>query len=240
MTETSPQRFEIIPIDEINVLNPRARNRHQHREITDNIANIGLKRPITVSRMIGTGSAGYNLVCGQGRLEAFRILGETEIPAIVIDAPEGDCLVMSLVENIARRQHRPMDLLQEIRSLHDRGYSDAEIGQKIGMTASWVNMIINLLERGEERLIKAVETGLIPIRFAVDIARANNAEVQDVLMDAYSSGQIKGKKLAVVRRLLESWAKQSKAISEFKMGRKNPARKITTSDLMRLVPLQHH
>ncbi len=141
---------------------------------------------------------------------------------------------MSLVENIARRQHRPIDLLQEIRSLHNRGYSDTEIGQKVGMTTSWANMIINLLERGEERLLRAVESGLIPIRFAVDIARADNAEVQDVLMDAYSSGQIKGKKLAAVRRLLENRAKQSKAIIEFKLGRNRPPRKITSTDLMRL------
>ncbi len=52
MTDTrarTPRKFEMIPIDEINVLNPRARNRHQHREIIDNIANIGLKRPITVA-----------------------------------------------------------------------------------------------------------------------------------------------------------------------------------------------
>ena len=234
MTDINPQRFEIIPIDEICVLNPRTRNRHQHREITENIANIGLKRPITVSCRTGGGCPGYNLVCGQGRLEAFRILGETEIPAIVIDAPEGDCLVMSLVENIARRQHGQMDLLQEIRSLHNRGYSDTEIGQKVGMTTSWANMILNLLDRGEERLIRAAETGLIPIRFAVDIARANSAEVQDVLMDAYSSGQIKGKRLAAVRRLLENRAKHTKAFKEAQLGRKRTSRKIATADLMRL------
>ena len=45
------------------------------------------------------------------------MLGETEIPAIVVDATEADCLVMSLVENIARRQHRAIDLMQEIGSL---------------------------------------------------------------------------------------------------------------------------
>ena len=72
------------------------------------------------------------------------MLGETEIPAIVIEAPENDCLVMSLVENIARRQHRPLDLMQEIGSLHNRGYSDTEIADKIGCTPSWVNMIVAL------------------------------------------------------------------------------------------------
>ena len=41
----------------------------------------------------------YDLVCGQGRLEAFVALGQNEIPAIVIEASEEDCYVMSLVEN---------------------------------------------------------------------------------------------------------------------------------------------
>ncbi|OKO67337.1 plasmid stablization protein ParB [Bradyrhizobium sp. AS23.2] len=224
----------MIPIDQINILNPRTRNKGQHREITDNIAEIGLKRPITVSRRKVEGPVPYDLVCGQGRLEAFRVLGESKIPAIIIDAPEADCLVMSLVENIARRQHRPIDLMQEIGSLHKRGYSEADIGAKIGVTASWVSMIINLLERGEERLIAAVETGLIPISFAIDIARASEAEMQDVLMDAYSSGKIKGKRLAAVRRLLDRRARHSKAIREAKLGRKTPPRKVTPADLLRL------
>src|SRR3546814_4634294 len=72
----------------------------QHHEIVDNIAAVGLKRPITVSRRAAANSVRYDLVCGEGRLEAFRMLGEAEIPAVVIDADEADCLVMSLIENI--------------------------------------------------------------------------------------------------------------------------------------------
>ena len=83
MTEAHNKNFELIPVDQINVLNPRSRNKNHHREITNNIAEIGLKRPITVSRRSGEGTAGYDLVCGQGRLEAFRMLGETKI--------SGDC-----------------------------------------------------------------------------------------------------------------------------------------------------
>jgi ParB family chromosome partitioning protein len=43
---------------------------------------------------------------------------------------------MSFVENIARRQHRPIEMMQEIGSLHRRGYSDTEIAAKIGCTVS--------------------------------------------------------------------------------------------------------
>ena len=108
MTVTRPQTIEMIPISRITVLNPRARNKRQHREIVNNIETIGLKRPITVSKHDGPGGPRYDLVCGEGRLEAFQMLGQTEIPAVVIEASESECLVMSLVENIARRVQRPI------------------------------------------------------------------------------------------------------------------------------------
>ena len=186
--------IEMIPIDAIQVLNPRARSRRQHREIVDSIASVGLKRPITVSRRRTGDTVQYDLVCGEGRLEAFRMLGQTEIPAIVIDATEQDCLVRSLVENIARRVHRPIDLMVEIGNLAKRGYSDAEVALKTGCSRSWVHHVIVLLERGEDRLVAAVETGLMPIAMAVEIAMAEGEEAQAILMEAYESGKIKGKK----------------------------------------------
>lgn len=234
MDTSNKSKLEMIPIDQIQVLNPRARNKRQHREIVDNIGQIGLKRPITVCSRPGSDPPRYDLVCGEGRLEAFKMLGEAKIPAIVIDAPESDCLVMSLVENIARRQHRPIDLMQEINSLHKRGYSDTDIAQKIGVTTNWANTIINLLERGEERLLAAVETGLIPISFAIEIARTNHTEMQDILMDAYASGKIKGKKLVAIRRLLDRRSKHTRVVKDSGFARKNPSRKITPADLMRL------
>ena len=234
MARSDDQMVEMIPIDRISVINPRARNKRTHREIVDNIESIGLKRPITVSRRSGLGEPRYDLVCGEGRLDAFRMLGETKIPAIVREASEADCLVMSLVENVARRQHRPIDIMSEIGSLSKRGYSPAEIGGKIGLSPAYVAMIVVLLERGEERLVAAVESGLIPVSFAIDIARADHAEVQDVLMDAYAAGQIKGKKLSSVRRLLDQRVKRSKAVPDPGLGLKHPGRKFSAKDLMRI------
>lgn len=93
------KQVALIPTDRIRILNPRVRNRRNFEEIVENIARIGLKRPITVSIRAGAEPPEYDLVCGQGRLEAFVALGQAAIPAIVIDADESDCLVMSLVEN---------------------------------------------------------------------------------------------------------------------------------------------
>ncbi len=164
------------------------------------------------------GEAQCDLICGEGRLEAFRMLGESEIPAMVIDAPEHDCLVINLLENIARRHHRPLDIMQEIGNLHDRGYSDTQIAEKIGCTESWVNMTNTLLSRGEERLVSAVETGLIPVSLAVDIAKAETDEAQNLLMDAYSAGKLKGKRVTAIRRILDQRIKRSKTVRESTLG----------------------
>jgi ParB family chromosome partitioning protein len=228
------RNVEMIPVEAIRVLNPRARNRRQHREIVDNIATVGLKRPITVSRREAGGSVRYDLVCGEGRLEAFRILGATEIPAVVVDAKETDCLVMSLVENIARPLHRPIDLMAEIGNLSKRGYGDAEIAEKIGCSRSWVNQVVTLLEHGEERLVSAVEAGLIPIAMATDIAQAGSEEAQTILIDAYESGKIRGKKLTAIRRLLERRLTKKKGARDRGLGRTSYAKRLTADDLLRV------
>ena len=229
-----PQTIEMIPLDAIHVLNPRARNRRQHHEIVDNIAAVGLKRPITVSRRQTANSLRYDLVCGEGRLEAFRMLGEAEIPAVIIDADEADCLVMSLIENIARRPHRPIDLMAEVGNLAKRGYGDAEIAEKIGCSRGWVGHIVTLLERGEERLVAAVEAGLIPIAMATEIAQAEGEEAQTILMEAYESGKIRGKKLGAIRRLLDRRLRSKKGVKDKGLGRHSYTKRPTADDLLRV------
>lgn len=196
--------IELIPIDKIVLLNPRGRSRRVHREIIESVEAVGLKRPITVSRRkAANGETRYDLICGEGRIEAFQALGQTQIPAIILELSEEDCLVRSIVENVARPLHRGVDLMREIGAMRKRGYTDAVIAEKIGVTPSWVGMIVTLLEKGEEQLITAVDSGLIPLSLAVIIARSDDGGIQQALADAYADGKIRGKNIEVVRRLLE-------------------------------------
>jgi ParB family chromosome partitioning protein len=223
----------LIPTDRIRILNPRVRNRRQFEEMVESIARIGLKRPITVTRRAGAEPAEYDLVCGQGRLEAFIELKQGSIPAIIIDADESDCLVMSLVENCARRQHRAIDLMQEIGTLRKRGYKDREIAGKIGVTPEYVNMIAGLLERGEQRLVSAVETGIMPLNLAIEISRTDDQGAQRALMEAYTEKKLRGKKFAAVRRLLDRRQRQGRRVDETPFGRKvNRTRRPLTSDAL--------
>jgi ParB family chromosome partitioning protein len=218
-SEMSPI-VEMIPLDQIEVVNPRVRNKRVFKEIVDNIANIGLKRPITVAKRSGTGGVRYDLVCGQGRLEAFRALKQTTIPAIVRDASEEDCMVMSLVENLARRQHRAIDLLQDIAGLKRRGYDEIDIAAKTGLTLEYVRAVVRLLETGEHRLLRAVESGHLPVSVAVEIAEADDTEVQRVLHEAYERKLLRGNKLVAVKRLLAQRQRRGKGLD--KSGSRRP------------------
>ncbi|NVD45098.1 plasmid partitioning protein RepB C-terminal domain-containing protein [Qipengyuania atrilutea] len=213
MTGARPaQRIEMIPVDRVNVVNPRVRNKKAFRDIVDNIAKIGLKKPITVTRRIEAGGPFYDLVCGQGRLEAFRTLGQAEVPALVVSADPEDCLVASLVENCARRQHRAIDLLQDIRGMQERGYSNPEIARKTGLSLEYVHGVARLIEKGEQRLLRSVESGTIPVSVAVEIAEAPDHDVQAALSKAYENGQLKGRRLLAARKLIEMRRRRGKGL----------------------------
>lgn len=86
-----PIAVQMVPISQITVLNPRARSKATFNALVDSIAKVGLKKPITVNRCRQTnGKPIYEVVCGQGRLEAYISLGEAQIPAIVVDVSEED------------------------------------------------------------------------------------------------------------------------------------------------------
>jgi ParB family chromosome partitioning protein len=212
MSDGDLKQTLLVPIDAITVVNPRVRNQKVFEEIKANIAELGLKRPITVAVRETTGGEGpnYELVCGQGRMEAFKALGKSEIPAIVINASYEDCLVMSLVENLARRQHHSLDLLRDIRRLKEVGYSEREIAAKTQLSTKYVYGVIRLLESREHRLLRAVESGKIPVSVAVDIADADDVGVQKVLRQAYEKKLLRGGRLLAAKRLVEARLKHGK------------------------------
>ena len=227
-------KLETIPIERIDVVNPRTRNKKIFKEIISNIADIGLKRPITVARREDADGPRYALVCGQGRLEAYQALGQKEIPAIIIEANMEDCMVMSLVENLARRQHPSIDLLHDIEGLKSRGYNDTAIARKTGLTIEYVKAVLRLLQNGEHRLLRAVEANQIPVSIAVEIAAASDTETQSILQQAYEKKLLRGQKLIAARRLIEQRLRRGKGLRINKnISGKRRERPLTSNALIR-------
>jgi len=224
----------MIPIELIVVLNPRDRNHRIFGEIVNNIKTIGLKKPITVTpRRTADGQDQFLLICGEGRLKAYQELGETKIPAQVVQVDDEEAFIMSLAENIARRQCRPLELLAGIEQLRDQGYDKQVIAQKTGLSLDYVKGILTLLEHGEERLLVAVENGRIPLNTALEIARVGNEEknVQTALQEAYESGQLRGKQLIHARRIVMQRQSLGRSVSHH--SPRKPSSEVTTNSLVR-------
>ncbi len=228
----SRKKIEIIPIDKINVLNPRVRNQKMFQEIVANIEKVGLKRPITVTPC-KSGAVGkdYDLICGQGRMEGFIALGQTEIPAVVIDATQAQAYIKSLVENLARRKHKPTELMEGIEILRKQGYDGTAIAQKTGLTQEYIDGIINLLENGEERLVAAVESGHMPISIAIRIADTSEDE-QIALQEIYETSELRGKKFLKLKSVLDTRRRRGKSIAEQRLRKQGAPRKVSAKSIV--------
>ena len=223
------KELQYIEVSKIFILNPRERNELIRKEIKKNIEDVGLKRPITVcKKKEPVDGYEYDLVCGQGRLEVYIENGEKTIPAIIIDVTQEDALIMSLVENIARRNYHPAELLQGIKSMREKGYTPSEISEKTGLTKEYIAKIGILLDKGEGRLIDAVERQKIPLNVAMAIAQSNDSELQNILQDAYETNTLRGRKLSYVKKLIETRKKSGKGI------RHKGSHKMSVSDLNQL------
>ena len=225
--------LQMIPLELIDVLNPRERNNRIFDDIVGNIKNIGLKKPITVTpRKDNAGNDRYLLICGEGRLKAYKSLAEKTIPAMVVHVSDEDALIMSLAENIARRQGRTLELLAGIEKLHDQGYDKKTIAKKTGLSADYIYGILQLLKNGEERLLIAVESGRIPLSAALSIAGAGSADkdVQVALQEAYESGQLRGNHLLNARKVIEKRRTLGRTIAR---GTPRKVSEVTPSSLIR-------
>lgn len=196
-----PVPIYLIEISKIKIINPRTRNKLIHEQIKDSIKNRGLTKPITV-RKISDNEFEYALICGQGRVEAFIRLEEKMIPAIIRNISEEEAYIMSLVENIARRNPRSNELLQIIKNMKNQGMTDGEIAEITGYTSHWVNSISMLLDKGENSLLAAVEKGTLPLYLAVEFARCDSIETQNILAEAYEKKIIKSRDVIKLRHIL--------------------------------------
>lgn len=219
---------QLVPIQKIRVINARSRNKAKFREIVENIATVGLKKPITVSRR--EGEEGFDLVCGQGRLEAFIACGAKEIPAVVVELGLEDRLLCSLVENLTRRMPTGVELARDLASLKERGHSLSAISSLTGVSETYALQLIRLVENGEDRLVAAVERGEIPITAAVEIATSDDASLQRSLQEAYDSGKLRGKALVRIRKIIEDRRSRGKDLG--KSGSRKP-KAPSSQDLVR-------
>ncbi len=204
------RRYERIPVDKIKVINSRDRDKEQFEMNVQSIDQVGLLKPIRVNDKFLQRSGVYELICGQGRLLAHQRLGRKEVLAEVITCSRKEAYLQSLVENIARTKPDSMDLARELKRLHDEGWDFEQIARVACKSVHYIRDYIRLVEQGEERLIRGVDQGVFPIKFAIQVATTDDAQIQNVLMDAFDAGIVTTNNFAQARRIITARSRDAK------------------------------
>ena len=198
------RRREMIPIDKIRILNHRERDEGQFALNVQSIDAIGQIKDIRVNDKFLSKDGFYELICGEGRLIGHQRLGQTHIRAEIVTCSRKQAYLESLVENLARTRPGTMYFARELKALRDEGWEYDRIAKIACRSVEYIRQYIRLVENGEERLIQGVEQDVFPISFAVLVAQADDATIQNVLMDAFDQGIVNSNNFARARAIINA------------------------------------
>ena len=143
------RRLVLLPIGEIRENPNRVRSdvrRGPLSELMISIAQVGLIQPVTVRQTLD----GYELIAGERRLKACRLLGYRELPCIVVCADDEKSAAMSLVENVQREALELPEEAQGVRALMD-GFrlDDEQLSMRLGKSRTYLENRLRLSEHAE-------------------------------------------------------------------------------------------
>ncbi|MBI2781825.1 MAG: ParB/RepB/Spo0J family partition protein [Chloroflexi bacterium] len=149
-----------VPLARIreNPRQPRLRmNDEALATLAESIRQHGVIQPILVTETID----GYQLVAGERRVRAARIVGLERIPAIVRQLADRQQLELALVENLQREDLDPIEAARAYRQLIDEfAFSQDDLATRVGRARSTVANTLRLLEL-HQGVQDAVASGLI-------------------------------------------------------------------------------
>jgi ParB family chromosome partitioning protein len=218
--------YRMIPVDQIQVVISRSREKEQFNENVRSIGEMGLYKPILVNKRHLAETGKYDLICGEGRLLAHIQLKKTHIRADIVDVDDGQAHLMTLGENIARTPPQTIEFARALKEMHDYGMTWQQLMAITGKSLKYIQEYIKLVEQGEERLVKGVEDGVFPLVFAMDVAQSADRSIQHLLMDAFDSGIVNSNNLSRVRKIIEDRLEKGK-----ELGTKKPAAPYTVEKL---------
>ncbi|MFY9371989.1 MAG: nucleoid occlusion protein [bacterium] len=135
-----------LPLNDIrpNPYQPRRQfSEGELAELADSIRRYGVLQPIVVR----SGDEGLELVAGERRLRACKMLGLDTIPAVVRDLSDEDLAVLALVENLQREDLHFLEEAQGYqRLLEEFGLTQEELAKRIGKSQSTIANKIRLLK----------------------------------------------------------------------------------------------
>ena len=165
---------------EINPFQPRTNfNEETLNELATSIRELGVIQPITVRKLDFNK---YQLISGERRLRASKIVGLETVPAYIRIANDQESLEMALVENIQRHDLDPIEIALSYQRLIDEiNLTQEQMSERVGKKRSTIANYLRLL-----KLDPIIQTGMRDGFISMGHGRALiNVEDNEVQSDIY-------------------------------------------------------
>lgn len=165
---------------EINPFQPRTNfNEEMLRELASSIKELGVIQPITVRKL---DFSKFQLVSGERRFRASKLIGLETIPAYIRIANDQESLEMALVENIQRQDLDPIEIALSYQRLIDEiNLTQEQMSERVGKKRSTIANYLRLL-----KLDPIIQTGMRDGFISMGHGRAIiNIEDQNTQLDIY-------------------------------------------------------
>ena len=159
-------------------------------ELAQSIKENGVIQPIIVRQ---SPVIGYEILAGERRYRASLLAGLTSIPAVVKQLSDQEMMVQSIIENLQRENLNPIEEARAYESLVEKGFTHAEIADKMGKSRPYISNSIRLLSLPEP-ILSEVESGKLSQAHARSLVGLNK-EQQDYFFQRIIEEDISVRKL---------------------------------------------
>lgn len=177
--------------------------------LAQSIKQNGLLQPLTVRKTENS----YQLVAGERRLRAVKILGMETVPCIIVTMTERNSAVMALIENIQRKDLSFFDEAEAIAKLIDfYGMTQEDAAIKLGKSQPSVANKLRLLKLDKAVRDKITEYGLTE-RHARSLLRLNSKEKQLEVIEVFNNRNFN---VEAAEHYIETFLQKEKDLASFK------------------------
>jgi len=190
----------------VNPMQPRKNfNEHQLNELVESIKQYGIIQPLIVTQKNGR----YELIAGERRLRAAKILGLKAVPAIVRQADEQQKLELALVENLQREDLNSIETAIAYRKLIDEfNLSQEELAVRVSRSRPVITNTLRFLNLPEE-----IQNALIEGRITEGHAKII------VGLESEAKQMALYKKILLNKMTVEDASKETRVMGGTKMAR---------------------
>ena len=159
-------------------------------ELAQSIKENGVIQPIIVRQ---SPVIGYEILAGERRYRASLLAGLRSIPAVVKQLSDQEMMVQSIIENLQRENLNPIEEARAYKSLVEKGFTHAEIADKMGKSRPYISNSIRLLSLPEQ-ILSELENGKLSQAHARSLVGLNK-EQQDYFFQRIIEEDISVRKL---------------------------------------------